>query len=86
MESKITIDIRPTGEPFIYIDFKSTDDLRDKVLSRFLFESGACNLLPDGNLPNPTTLILHVLWYDQQTGRVQAMIEIPDLSKEKIVA
>lgn len=80
MESKITIDIRPTGEPFIYIDFKPTDDLRDKVLSRFLFESG---LLSDGNLPNPTTLLLHVLWYDQEKGRVQATIEIPELSKKK---
>lgn len=82
MESKIQIDIRPTGEPFLYIDFKPTDDLRDKVLSRFLYESGAVHLKPDGNLPNPTRLDLHVLWFDQQSGRVQAMIEHPVPEKE----
>src|ERR1700722_11770361 len=77
MESKIMIDIRPTGEPFLYIDFKASDDLRDKVLSRFLYESGAMNLRTDGEIPNPTRLDLHVLWFDQQSGRVQAMVEHP---------
>lgn len=78
MESKILIDIRPTGQPFLYIDLKTSDDLRDKVLSRFLFETGAMNLGPNGELANPKHLILHVLRYDQQSGRVQAMIEHPD--------
>lgn len=82
MESKIVIDIQHNGQPYIYVDFKPTDDLRDKVLSRFLFESGAMNLKSDGNPPNPTPLTLHVLWFDQQTGRVQAMIEHPAPEKD----
>lgn len=83
MESKITIDIRPTGEPFLYIDFKATDDLRDKVISRFLFESGGLRRLTDGTLPNPTPLDLHVLWYDEEKQRIQAMIEIPAVERSE---
>lgn len=62
---------------------RASDDLRDKVLSRFLFETGAMNLGPDGELSNPTSLSLHVLQYDQQTGRVQAMIEHSDNGEEE---
>lgn len=75
MESKILIDIQPDGRPFLFIDFKASDDLRDKVLSRFIYESGALILKADDNLPNPTRLNLHILYFDQQTGRVQAMVE-----------
>lgn len=79
------IDITPMGAPFIYIDYKQSDDLRDKVLGRFLYESGALKVGPKLELPNPTPLNLHVLWTNNE-GRVQAMIEIPDTPKEEKVA
>lgn len=75
MESRIVIDIMNDGTPFLYIDLKPSDDLRDKVLSRFLYENGAARLTPDGKMDNPQPLQLHTLWFDQQSGRVQAMIE-----------
>ncbi|HEY9196658.1 MAG TPA: hypothetical protein VIM77_10345 [Mucilaginibacter sp.] len=80
MESKIMIDIDDSGHPFIYIDFKSSDDLRDKVISRFLTRTGAFNFKPD-HPNNPRQLELHVLWYDEDTQRLQAMIEVPEVDK-----
>lgn len=84
MESKITIDIRPTGEPFLYINYRPSEDLRDKVLGRFLCESVALNLLPDGSHPNHTPLGMRVLYSDQQTGRIEAMIEHVEEDAESI--
>lgn len=75
MESKITIDIRNDGVPFIKIDFKPSDDLRDKVVGRFLCESGAL-LNNDGTITNPNPLNLHILYNDEKTGRAEAMIEL----------
>lgn len=72
MESKIIIDIKEDGDPYIYIDFKATDDLRDKVLGRFLVRSGGFNIEPN---PRPIYLKLGILWYDQQLNRCQATIE-----------
>ena len=77
MKSKILIDIRNSGEPFLFIDYKPSEDLRDKVLGRFLLETGVADINGDGNLNNPRPLQLHALFYDQQTGRMQAMIENP---------
>lgn len=79
MESKILIDITPMGKPFIYIDYKASDDLRDKVLGRFLGEARAFDL----DSKNPIKMELHVLWYDQQTQRAQAMIEYSSEVTEK---
>lgn len=76
MESKILIDIKQTGEPFIFIDYTSSDDLRDKVLGRFLYESGAADFVPKEARWKPTTLHMQILWSDQEKGRVQAMIEL----------
>lgn len=36
MESKIAIDIDTSGQPQIRIDYRLTDDLRDKLIGRFL--------------------------------------------------
>jgi len=71
------IDITPMGAPFIYIDYKQSDDLRDKILGRFLYESGALDIKPGRTLSH-TPLNLHVLSCGGDAGRVQAMIEIID--------
>lgn len=83
MESKIMIDIDDSGRPFIYVDYKGSEDLRDKVISRFLSRCGAFNLMPvPGQLQDkPIELTLHVLWYDQENQRLQAMIEVPEIEK-----
>lgn len=80
MESKIMIDIKDDGDPLIYIDCKASDDLRDKVLSRFFTRAGAYSLEP-----NPIKLIMHVLWYSQEQGRIQAMIETIQPVKEQMI-
>lgn len=36
MESKIQIDVDTSGQPQIRIDYRLTDDLRDKIIGRFL--------------------------------------------------
>ena len=36
MESKIAIDVDTSGQPQIRIDYRLTDDLRDKLIGRFL--------------------------------------------------
>jgi len=36
MESKIQIDVDTSGQPQIRIDYRLTDDLRDKLIGRFL--------------------------------------------------
>ena len=78
MESKIVIDIRDSGEPFIFINFKGSEDLRDKVLGRFLYETGAAQIQKaDGSFDNPKPLTLHVLYRNEETGDLQAMIENP---------
>lgn len=79
MESRLFIDITDKGDPFIYIDCKVSDDLRDKVLSRFFTRAGGYSFEP-----NPIPLSLHILNYDQEHGHIQAMIEnIPkDESRE----
>jgi len=83
MESKIMIDIEDRGQPFILLDYKSSDDLRDKVFSRFLTRCGAFNLDEYGHpKKNPYSLILHVLFYDQEKQRLQAMIEVPSDESE----
>lgn len=82
MESKIMIDITPMGAPFIYIDYKQSDDLRDKILGRFLYESGALEVGPKLQLPNPTPVHLHVLWNSGE-GHVQAMVEIPNYGEPR---
>lgn len=40
MESKIVIDIDGDGQPRIKIDYKLTDDLRDRLVGRFLYKMG----------------------------------------------
>lgn len=40
MESKIQIDIDTNGVPQIRIDYRLTDDLRDKLIGRFLSKMG----------------------------------------------
>lgn len=80
MESKILIDIDYKGSPFIWIDFKPSDDLRDKVLSRFFTDSGAF-LTPSEQHSAPLTLqIVHI---DEEKHHIQAMIEIPKVEKAK---
>ena len=74
MESKILIDITPMGVPYLFIHSIITDDLRDKVLSRFIYESGA----DIGKPPVPLQLAILV----NSNGLVQAMIERPDSCEE----
>jgi len=81
MESKIMIDIEDRGQPFILLDYKGSEDLRDKVLSRFLTRCGAFNFDATGHPDNPHPLILHVLFYDQEKQRLQAMIEVSEPEK-----
>lgn len=38
MESKIFIDISETGEPFIFVKHVHSEDLRDRLLGRFLLQ------------------------------------------------
>lgn len=40
MESKITIDIDPSGFPQLRIDYRLTGDLRDRLIGRFLSKMG----------------------------------------------
>lgn len=84
MESKIAIDIDVSGRPFIRLDFKGSEDLRDKVISRFLTRADAFKHTPDGHLKNPHSLNLHVLWYDKEKDQMQAMIEVPESSPSQI--
>ena len=61
------------GVPYLYIHSRITDDLRDKVLSRFIYETGAAE-------KNGAPLRLHVL--SNENGLIQAMIERPDSCEE----
>lgn len=40
MESKITIDIDSSGLPQLRIDYRLSDDLRDRLIGRFLYRMG----------------------------------------------
>lgn len=81
MESKIMIDIDDSGRPFIYVEFKGSEDLRDKVLSRFFTRAGAFSYEPDKLPSEPIPLELHLLWFNPEKQRLQAMIEVPEVEK-----
>lgn len=72
MDSKIIIDIDHEGRPYISIDYRPTEDLRDKVLGRFLTATGT--YLRREGMPG-IPLNLHLLDWDKNSGRTQAMIE-----------
>lgn len=40
MESKIQIDINGDGQPRIKIDYKLSEDIRDRLVGRFLYKAG----------------------------------------------
>lgn len=40
MDSKIMIDLDEEGQPRIKIDYKLTEDLRDRLVGRFLYKMG----------------------------------------------
>lgn len=81
MESKISIDIDEKGNPYIWIDFKPSDDLRDKVLSRFFIHSGIFIPLEK----NERHLKLRIIHQGDESGRIQAMIEAIHILKEEPV-
>lgn len=81
MESRITIDIKDNGDPFIYIDCRASEDLRDKVLGRFFTRTRG--YLAESN---PIQLIMHISQRDQGTNRIQAMIETVSPPLEQLIA
>jgi len=72
MESKITIEIHDDGQPYLYIKFNPSPDLRDKVLGMFLTSTGA---LDPENKGKPVGLSLSVLDINQKTFDCIALIE-----------
>ena len=75
MESKITIDIDEQGNPYLFIKAKLTDDLRDKVLNRFLVRTGVFSRNADLSLKYDLPLVIGCNYYNEETGELHAMIE-----------
>jgi hypothetical protein len=75
MESKITIDIYENGDPYISINLKPSEDLRDKVLGRFLTSSGVW-VRKEGE--NALPLKLWIVQADLESGKITAHVEFSD--------